>query len=248
MKVEDHAGIPSIITLKTLNCFTENEGENSLLQTLENIEIPRSSFSVSNIDPPRKNNFLTSTPNNKKSFMKQGTLSISNIKVNDVNMSSHSEVMLPVTAESHYEGQVTDIDDCNAQQGVIQITIAEPVIMLNQVGNDYHKTTLQLIDIPGKSKLITEYDKYKRKVEKYPAEEMYLDDLRKIIAQLELKLKLKAQCLKKEIVDIQQKKLKDSYVGISLLPTDGPDKLHLDNLMDKLKYITLLKQTFYVEK
>ena len=109
MKVEDHEGNPSILTLKTLNCFTENEGENSLLQTLENTEIPRSSFSVSNIDPPRKNNFPTSTPNSKNSFMKQGTLSISNI-VNDVNMSSHSEVMLPVTAESNYEAQVTDID------------------------------------------------------------------------------------------------------------------------------------------
>ena len=73
---------------------------------------------------------------------------------------------------------------------------------------------LLLIDILGESKLITESDKYKRKVEKYPAEEMYLDDLRKIIAQLEAKLKLKAQCLKKEIVDIEQNNLKDSYVGM----------------------------------
>ena len=61
------------------------------------------------------------------------------------------------------------------------------------------------------------------------------------------KVKLKAEGLKKEIVDIQQKKVKNSYVGISLLPTDGPDKLHLDNLMDKLKSITLLKQTFYAK-
>ena len=248
VKIEDHEGIPSIRILQTLNCSTENERENSLLQT-ENIDIPQSSFSVSNIDSPRKHNFLTSTPNNRKLFLKEGTLSISNIKENDVNILSNSEEILPVTAESNYEAQVTDIGDGNAQEGVIEITIAEPVIVLpNQVGNDYHTTTLQLIDVLGESKLISEYDKYKRKVDRYPHEEMYLDDLRKITAQLEVKLKLKAEGLKKEIVDIQQKKLKDSYVGISLLPTDGPDKLHLGHLMDKLKSITLLKQTFYVKK
>ena len=162
-------------------------------------------------------------------------------------MPSNCEEILPVAVESNYEGEVTDIDDGNAQEGVLQITVAEPVIVLpNQVGNYYHTTTLQLIDVLGESKLITEYDKYKRKVERYPSEKMYLDDLRKIIAQLEVKLKLKAECLKKEILDIQQKK--NSYVGISLLPTDGPDKLHLDNLMDKLKSIILLKQTFYAKR
>ena len=46
VKVEDHARIPSIRILKTLNCFTENERENSLLQTLGSIEISQSSFSV----------------------------------------------------------------------------------------------------------------------------------------------------------------------------------------------------------
>ena len=80
----------------------------------------------------------------------------------------------------------------------------------------------------------------------YPGEEMYLDELRKIIAQLEVKIKLKAVCLKKEILDIQEKKIKSSYVSITLLPTDGPDKL--DNLMDKLKSIALLKQIFYARK
>ena len=183
VKIEDHAGIPSIRILQTLNCSTENERENSLLQTLENIDIPQSSFSVSDIDSPRKHNFLTSTPNNRKSFLKEGTLSISNIKEKDVNMSSNSEEIIPVTAESNYEAQVTDIGDGNAQEGVLQITIAEPVIVLpNQVGNDYHTTTLQLIDGLGESKLVSEYDKYKRKVERYPHEEMYLDDLRKITA------------------------------------------------------------------
>ena len=187
VKEEDHAGIPSITILKTLHCFTENEGENSLLQTLEIIET-QSSFQLSNINSPRKHNFLTSTPNNRNSFLKESTLSISNIKENDVNMSSNNEEILPITAEINYEAQVTDIGDGNAQEGVLQITIAEPVIVLpNQVGNDYHTTTLQLIDVLGESKLVTEYDKYKRKLEKYPGEEMYLDDLHKIIAQLEVK-------------------------------------------------------------
>ena len=132
---------------------------------------------------------------------------------------------------------------------MLQITIAEPVIVLpNQVGNAYHTTTLQLIDVLGESKIVTEYDKYKRKVEKYPGEEMYMDDLVKIIAQLEVKLKLMAGCLKKEVVNIQQENVKNSYVSISLLPTDGPDKLHLDNLMGKLKSISLLKQTFDTAK
>ena len=80
-----------------------------------------------------------------------------------------SSNILPVTTESNYEGQVTVGGDCNAQKGVIQITLAEPVIVLpNQVGSDYHKTTLQLIDVLGESKLVTEHDKYKRKIERYP--------------------------------------------------------------------------------
>ena len=76
---------------------------------MEIIETPHSSFQLSNINSPRKHNFLTSTPNNRKSFLKEGTLSISNIKENDVNMSSDSEEILPVTAESNYEAQVTDM-------------------------------------------------------------------------------------------------------------------------------------------
>ena len=68
---------------------------------------------------------------------------------------------------------------------MLQITITEPVIVSsNQIDNDYHTTTLQLIDVLGESKLVTEYDKYKQKFEKYPGKEMYLDDLRKITAQL----------------------------------------------------------------
>ena len=54
---------------------------------------------------------------------------------------------------------------------------------------------MQLIDVVDESKLVTEYDKYKRKVERYPGEEMYLGDLMKIITQLEVQLKLKAGCL-----------------------------------------------------
>ena len=186
-------------------------------------------------------------PNHRKSFLKEGTFSISNIEEKHVNMSS--EEILPVTAESNYKVQVTDICDGNAQEGVLQITIAEPVIVLpNQVGNDYHTRTMQLIDVLGESKLVTEYDKYKPKVERYAGEEMYLGDLMKIITQLEVQLNLKAECLKKEVVDTQQEKVKNSYVGISLLRTDSPDKLHLDNLMDKLKSISLLKQIFYATK
>ena len=33
VKIEDHAGIPSIRILKTLNCYMEYERDNSLLQT-----------------------------------------------------------------------------------------------------------------------------------------------------------------------------------------------------------------------
>ena len=121
-------------------------------------------------------------------------------------------------------------------------------MLLNQFGKNYHTTTIQLISVLGECKLLTDYDNYQRKVETYPGEEMYLDELRKIIVQLEIKLKLKADCLKGEILDIQEKKMKSSYVSITLLPTDGPDKLHLDNLMDKLKSIALLKQIFYARK
>ena len=174
-------------------------------------------------------------------------MSISNIKEKDVIMSSNSEI-ISVTTESNYDGQVTDIDDVN-EQGVIQITMEEPVIVLpNQFGKNYHTTTIQLISVLGECKLLTDYDNYQRNVERYPGKEMYLDELRKIIAQLEVKLKLKADCLKKEILDIQEKKIKSSYVIIPLLSTDGPDKLHLDNLMDKLKSIALLKQIFYARK
>ena len=49
VKIEDHAGSPSIRILKTLHCFTENESENSLLQTLESIETPHSSFQAISI-------------------------------------------------------------------------------------------------------------------------------------------------------------------------------------------------------
>ena len=185
----------------------EHERDNSLLQ-IENIEAPQSYLSLSDIDSPRKSNYLTSTPNNMKSFLKEPTLSISNIKEKDVNMSSNSKEIISVTTESNYDGQVTDIDDGN-EQGVIQITIEEPVIVLpNQFGKNYHTTTIQLISVLGECKLLTDYDNYQRKVERYPGEEMYLDELRKIIAQLEVKLKLKADCLKKEILDIQEKKLK----------------------------------------
>ena len=38
VKIEDHARIPSIRILKTLHCFTENDSEYSLLQTLESID------------------------------------------------------------------------------------------------------------------------------------------------------------------------------------------------------------------
>ena len=65
-------------------------------------------------------------PNHRKSFLKEGTFSISNIEEKHVNMSS--EEILPVTAESNYKVQVTDICDGNAQEGVLQITIAEPVM------------------------------------------------------------------------------------------------------------------------
>ena len=37
---------------------------------------------------------------------------------------------------------------------------------------------------------------------------MYLGDLMKIITQLEVQLNLKAGCLKKEVVDTQQEKVK----------------------------------------
>ena len=62
-----------------------------------------------------------------KLFLKEATLSISNIKEKDVNMSSNSKEIISVTTESNYDGQVTDIDDGN-EQGVIQITIEEPVL------------------------------------------------------------------------------------------------------------------------
>ena len=68
-----------------------------------------------------------------------------------------------------------------------------------------------LSSVLGECKLLTDYDNYQWKVERYPGEEMYLDELRKIIAQLEVKLKLKADCLKREILDIQEKKMKSSY-------------------------------------
>ena len=133
VKIEDHAGIPSIRILKTLNCYMEYERDNSLLQ-IENFEAPRSYLSLSNIDSPRKSNYLTSTTNNKKSFLKEPTLSICNIKEKDVNMSSNSKEIISVTTESNYDGQVTDIDDGN-EQGVMQIIIEEPVIVLpNQFG------------------------------------------------------------------------------------------------------------------
>ena len=63
-------------------------------------------------------------PNHRKSF------SISNIEEKDVNMSS--EEILPVTAESNYKVQVTDICDGNAQEGVLQIAIAEPVMCVTK--------------------------------------------------------------------------------------------------------------------
>ena len=88
--------------------------DNSLLQ-IENIEAPRSYLSLSDIDSPRKSNYLTSTPNNMKSFLKEATLSIPNIKEKDVNMSSNSKEIISVTTESNYDGQVTDIDDGNEQ-------------------------------------------------------------------------------------------------------------------------------------
>ena len=46
VKIEDHAGIPSIRKLKTLNCFMEHERDNSLLQ-IENIEAHQSYLSLS---------------------------------------------------------------------------------------------------------------------------------------------------------------------------------------------------------
>ena len=137
----------------------EHERDNSLLQ-IENIVAPQSYLSLSNIDSPRKSNYLTSTPNNMKSFLKEATLSISNIKEKDVNMSSNSKEIISVTTENNYDGQVTDIDDGN-EQGVIQITIEEPVIVLpNQFGKNYHTTTIQLIsELSGECKLLTQAKK-----------------------------------------------------------------------------------------
>ena len=88
--------------------------DNYLLQ-IENIEAPPSYLSLSDIDSPRKSNYLTSTPNNMKSFLKEATSSISNIKEKDVNMSSNSKEIISVTTEINYDGQVTDIDDGNEQ-------------------------------------------------------------------------------------------------------------------------------------
>ena len=86
-----------------------------------------------------------------KSFLKEATLSISNIKGKDVSMSSNSKEIISVTTESNYDGQVTDIDDGN-EQGVIQIIIEEPVIVLpNQFGKNYHTTTIQLISVLGEN-------------------------------------------------------------------------------------------------
>ena len=52
-------------------------------------------------------------------------MSISNIKENDLNLSSNNEEILPVTAEINYEAQVTDIGDGKAQESVLQISIAD---------------------------------------------------------------------------------------------------------------------------
>ena len=138
--------------------------------------------------------------------------------------------------QSSYED--CEIVNSDTQENVIQVMLAEPVLTRDD------EIIMQLIDVLGETELVQEYKTTKRKADKYPNEDMYWDDLRTVLAKLEVKLKLSHERFNEEIKDIQYKRLKNNYISLSLLPSEGDEKLRLDEITGKLKSITRLNAVF----
>ena len=212
VKIEDDEGIPSIRILKTLKYFAATILENSYSPCNDYIEdISQPYLALSGIDSP-KTNFLTSTPkpggNKLNSFYRGSTSSIT--KDIEKVMSSDDDGV-----DSEEE---EDEDD-----KVLQI-IPESTndIVLQKEENVYGKTTNVLINVLGKSKLIEEYDRVKKLLKKYPNDKIiYWKSYQKLVAQLEVKINIEEGCLKMKLKDVEQKKMKNNFGSIDLIPTGG---------------------------
>ena len=134
--------------------------------------------------------------------------------------------------------------DHNQQDNIIQVKLVEPSSSID--GNEQDKTLMRLIHVFGKSELLVKYVSSKRKVQMYPNDTMYWDEYRNVCAKLEVMVTLENERLRQEIKDIQVRRLKNNYISLSLLPSEGSEKLRVDEIIRKLKVIVLLRKAFSI--
>ena len=269
IKVEDNLGRTSIKILKTLS-HKEILTEYSSVQSINNDELCESSIEIN-----PELSIINSTPKCDDNITYQTGISHSSA-YGEVQESCTTDESAPILGcedlnepcNSNFVDFVTSTPKCSREgiktlQGlidnkvpkqdcidteqdcVIQVKVNEPVFPRKD-GKNYDETTIRLIDVFGETEFVQEYASLKNKVQKYPSQEFYWQEYRYIVAKLEVKLKVTHDKIMEELKSIQRNRLKYNYISLSLLPNEGDDKPHVDELIGKLKSIALLKPIFYI--
>ena len=267
IKIEDDEGIPSIIFLKTLNKYNtilqeEDTTDNSMLQPLNDMDIedvsqPSLLTSVTESCSSRlfPDFIVTSTPKPKERDNKSNTMrTISDIPSvfqspnNAVKSTIKESINTPVVIESTSDTPVFhSSDDDSDEEEEIQDNIHQilpissvDIVVPKKKENVYEKLSLIILKVLGESELIKNFDAALKKLTKYPQEEMYKEMYDVMVAKVEVKIKNKFDNLNRELKEIQSNRL-TSTCSLAILPTNGVEKEVVDAIIQKLKYIKVLK-------
>ena len=224
IKIEDENGIPSIRYLKTLKHFAanipdENTTDFSILEPINdlNVDADNSDLSFSGYQSNNRifPKFITSTPKPR--------------------LTATVAEDLPSMNKSNKEATGDD----NIQQ-IVPVSV-DDIILPHKSQNKYGKTTSLLLNVLGEGDLIGKFDSIWKSIKRFGFDETYKDEYYKIIAELEVKINIIYDSLKMELKEIEYQQLNSG--GLNVIPTNEIEKQNYDSVIQKLKYIKLLKST-----
>ena len=257
IKVDDCFGNTSTIKLNTLNYYANNSSfditDNFGLNVDSETSVDTDSININiecEANMSKVFDKIMSTPKVDRHFTPSMNVSLNENQLSNNNKIQDVDSRLAMSADSfdssiHFESSTDltqdqiEINETNDTEDVVAQIV--PVILSDSSGNN-DTTVSTLFKILGKHDLIEQYKKIKNKYEKHHVD-MYYNDYLDSVAKLEVLLNCQRDILKKEIGDIQGRKLEKNCASLDLIPTSGADKVKYDEIINKLTEIQVLKAT-----
>ena len=180
-------------------------------------------------------------------FYGQNSLELSNIGTEKGNLTFINSAEVKIYNNDGEIDFVRDdiADEVDASDDEVDASDDEIIFSVPQnLENKEDILIAALYEVLGDDVLINQFKDVRRKVHKFHGEAMYLEEMRMIGAQLEVKLVAAKLDCEKRLDELQRRKLANSYVGIDLIPNKGNGRIEYEKCIEKLSQLERLKEYF----